>query len=247
MRRNVRVKHAALAINFKASDCWLAAFINRFGFSWRRSTNRKTKSVNDRLRAVRLYLARFARRLARHAHQPAARASAVAVDALAPPQPSMPYAMRIDAHHRLNVDQVPFTLDIDARYTYADQGSKAVHVAGGHGQHRDSRFGTLQVMVNLSAEARLQPKAVVVFRGQGNVSQQELDARTSRVSLCIFKRRCVIRNIPPRPHTQHAGVDGRRALCMQWLHDQLSDYVTQLRARSAATPTTKRCCCSSTA
>ena len=166
MRRHVAAKYdAAKAATFKASASWLAAFVSRFAFSWRRATNRKSKTVADRLPAVRLYFARLARRLARHVRPPVIVGSMMPSSTLS--LPIAPYTMGISQQCRLNVDQVPFEFESDARYTYADKGSNAVHVAGAHGQHKDSRFGTFQVLINLSGVKQLQPQLVVVFRGKG--------------------------------------------------------------------------------
>jgi hypothetical protein len=151
MRRHMHDKHPNEVDSFKASNSWLRAFVRRFGFAWRRATNRKAKTVDDRLPAVRRYIARLARRLARHAPPTAVNAGADA-----------PPPMGIAATLRLNVDQTPFNLDIDGRYTYSDSGATGVQVAAGHGQHRDSRFGTLQVMIDLGGETRLQPKVFVL-------------------------------------------------------------------------------------
>ena len=151
MRRYMLEKHPLEVDLFKASNSWLRVFVRRFGFAWRRATNRKAKSVNDRLPAVRRYFARLARRLARHAPSTAVNAGADA-----------PPPMGIVANLRLNVDQTPFNLDIDGRYTHDESGAKGVQVAAGHGQHRDSRFGTVQVMIILSGETRLQPKVIVL-------------------------------------------------------------------------------------
>jgi hypothetical protein len=187
MRVNVTAKYdAATASTFKASDCWLAAFVSRFGFAWRRATNRKSKTIDDRLPAVRLYLSRLARRLRRHVRP------AVEGDVQSPSAsvqvPADPHPMGIPSALRLNVDQSPLNLDIDGRYTYDEKGAKAVHVVARHGQHKDSRDATLQILINLSGVRQLQPAVVLVFRGQGRVSQAELDAYDKRVLVYYQKK-----------------------------------------------------------
>ena len=212
MRRHVAAMYdAGKAATFKATNPWLCGFVARFALSWRRATNRKSKSVISRLPAVKLYLARLARRLARHA-----RPAIVGPPCTPPsrvPLPPGSYATGIAPWCRVNVDQVPFEFESDVRYTYDDKGAKAVHVAGAHGQHKESRFGTLQLMVNLSGVAELQPQLVIVFRGQGlKVKQQELDAYDKRVKV-YFQRK--------------AWMDD--ALCLRWLNEVFAPYEQRLR------------------
>lgn len=74
MRRFIAEKFSPIEANkAKLTAPWRIGFTTRFGFSWRRATNRKPKSIVERLPAVRRYFARLARRLARHAqHGPQA-------------------------------------------------------------------------------------------------------------------------------------------------------------------------------
>ena len=212
MRRHVNALHAAdKAVTFKASNRWLGAFCNRFAFAHRRATNRKSKPVAERLPAVRRYIARLARRLARHVRAPI-------VGPLQPPLledlPVSPYPMGIESYCRVNVDQSPFEFDSDMSRTYCTKGNKAVHVASAHGQHKESRFGTFQILVNLSGIRELQPKLVIVFRGQGRVKQQELDAYDKRV-IVYFQRK--------------AWMDD--ALCLRWLHEVYAPYEKDVRKK----------------
>lgn len=211
IRRHVAALYSAEEVKtFKASNRWLGAFCNRFAFAIRRATNRKSKPVAARLPLVRRYIARLPRRLARHARAPI-------VGPLQPPLLDLPvasYPMGIESYCRVNVDQSPFEFDSDMSRTYCTKGNKAVHVASAHGQHKESRFGTFQILVNLSGIRELQPKLVIVFRGQGNVKQQELDAYDKRV-IVFFQRK--------------AWMDD--ALCLRWLHEVYAPYEKDVRSK----------------
>lgn len=138
---------------FTAKQGWLFRFTKRWKISLRRKTNVQKKPVADRLPLIKRFFAVFRIMLLSHSKKAA-----------------FDNAWSI-YKHRWSLDQVPFCI-MDAKATYANQGSAFVHIASNNGSSDAKRFGTLQVLCrNKAHDATLprggQPRLCMCFRGKG--------------------------------------------------------------------------------
>ena len=66
---------------------------------------------------------------------------------------------------RYNTDQVPFMFANQPTTTYADKGSKTVHVLQPQGEANSKRFCTVQLTLRMEGEQVVPP--IIIFAGQG--------------------------------------------------------------------------------
>jgi hypothetical protein len=76
---------------------------------------------------------------------------------------------RFGPSQRLNVDQVPFVLDNNARRAFVQAGDELCQVSGQPGA--DKRFGTLQIAIHPGDLP--QPRLTIIFCGAGHVKAKE--------------------------------------------------------------------------
>eukprot|EP00918_Siedleckia_nematoides_P044990 GHVU01098415.1.p1 GENE.GHVU01098415.1~~GHVU01098415.1.p1 ORF type:complete len:694 (+),score=72.64 GHVU01098415.1:84-2165(+) len=130
---------------FRGSRGWLQNFCRRFNVVWRRRTNSKNKTADERFPAIQQWLARLRRRLARGAE-------------------TAEWG-RWPLDTRWNVDQVPISVDSGGTHTYSSEGARTVAVRGRKNANRDAaRFCTCQLLVRLDGHAAFM---TVLFRGTG--------------------------------------------------------------------------------
>jgi hypothetical protein len=129
---------------FKASRHWRSAFMHRRGFSVRKKTNSKTKSVMERVPLLLAWTRRY-----RHRLQTGEQHGGV-------------YGA-FDLLHRFNVDQVPLPFVIGADHTVEVKGADFVQIKS-PGDYLAKRQATLQVMFRADGT---QPCLAIIFRGKG--------------------------------------------------------------------------------
>eukprot|EP00918_Siedleckia_nematoides_P085046 GHVU01187001.1.p1 GENE.GHVU01187001.1~~GHVU01187001.1.p1 ORF type:complete len:737 (-),score=61.65 GHVU01187001.1:556-2766(-) len=135
----------AAAEAFLGSRGWLQNLCRRFNIVWRRRTNSKNKTAEERFPSIQRWLARLLRRLARNAKECT--------------------WGRWELHARWNVDQVPISIDSGGGQTYDVMGKRTVMVRGRKNASRDlARFCTCQLLVRLDGGAAYM---TVLFRGTG--------------------------------------------------------------------------------
>lgn len=192
MKAAVRQVHPnqTAAQSFMASSTWLQKFLRRHDLVERRATNKKELSVLDRLLKVQ----KWHKRLQRD----------VTVDT-----PADPVFGKYRPENIMNSDQVPFSIGDVLKTTYAKKGASTVRIASQ--KSSDKRFATLQLCVSLGGKTQCAP--MVIFKGQGNITQAERDQYDSRVHVMFQKK---------------AWMDGK--IFKAWIEGPLKDHVDVLPA-----------------
>eukprot|EP00918_Siedleckia_nematoides_P055720 GHVU01121604.1.p1 GENE.GHVU01121604.1~~GHVU01121604.1.p1 ORF type:complete len:624 (-),score=76.37 GHVU01121604.1:235-2106(-) len=146
MKMAVAAAHGmGVAETFRGSRGWLLRFCRRFNVVWRRRTNAKSKTAEERFPAIQRWLARLRRRLTRGAAEAE--------------------WGRWPLDSRWNVDQVPISVDTGGSQSYDSAGAKVVAVRSRKNANRDAaRFCTCQLLVRLDGHAAFM---TVLFRGTG--------------------------------------------------------------------------------
>lgn len=135
---------------------------------------------------------------------------------------------------RLNVDQVPLPFVNDMDYTYEEKGAKRVAINQG-GAALSKRMCTGQLCfrgvepteadATSKAEYKkllLQPAPCIIFRGQGNVKPEELDAYPE--DLVVLWQKC-------------AWVD--RPIALDWVDKVIKPFMASQRAAGVADESTR--------
>jgi hypothetical protein len=166
MLRAVRALYTSTRASlFTASSGWLQRFLIRFDLRPRRATNRKEKSVMDRLPKVQRWHKRWQYFISHGG------SNHVSFGRYLP-------------QNVLNSDQVPVRASEMSDVTYEKRGADTVRIAQQKGS--DKRMATLQVCVSLDGSAtnrKPQPKIAIIFKGKGNISAAERAAYDPRVDV----------------------------------------------------------------
>ena len=167
MRRFVRdtAKDDPTANAFKASSGWFADFKARYGYTTRRRTNKKSKSVFDRLPLVKKFHKTWQAEVSK------------------PGGANDPVYGKYVPSSIFNADQSPICLQEGGSATLELRGADVVRIATKDAG--DKRFATLQIMVRLDGDKAApvaQPPITIIFKGQGKrISAEERNAWDSRV------------------------------------------------------------------
>jgi hypothetical protein len=172
MRRAVQDHYAGdlRAASFKVSRSWLYNFLNRHDLRPRRSTNKKDISVEDRLPKVRKWHKRFQRHVSQGDEED-------------------PIFGRYKPANIMNSDQVPLCIADMMNATYDKRGKSTVRVAVQ--KNSDKRLATLQISVSLdgcATDIKPQCKPTLIFKGKGQISQDERDQYDARVTVMFQEK-----------------------------------------------------------
>jgi hypothetical protein len=140
---------------FVASQTWLSRFVRRHGLKLRRGTNKKEKSLEERLPQIRKFhkgLQNFVSKAPTHGVFGA-----------------------VHPNNVFNVDQTPVCLSESSRMTYTRAGETWIGIADKGSS--DKRFATITLALRLSgspANPIPQPRLSVIFKGSGKrISAEE--------------------------------------------------------------------------
>ena len=159
------------ASSFKASRNWFQRFKKRHQISLWNRTNKKNISSEDCRETIQM----FHRSLRKSLKTSRQRNANAHVD---------PKWGRWLPENRYNVDQVPLPFVVNHGQTYADKGSKQVWVSQPT-SGLDKRQATLQLCIRGSGKQPVKP--AIVFRGKGNVAQDEKSQYDSRIDIYFQK------------------------------------------------------------
>ena len=147
------------AKKFRGSDNWFQRFQKRHGICLRRRTNKKKDAAVQGKETIQMF-----HRDLRKAIQSKRRINkSTVVD--------RKYGRWLP-QNRYNVDQVPLPFVVDQEKTYDLKGAAQVWVAQ-PASGLDKRQATLQLCIR--AEGTQNVKPAIIFRGKGNITQQEKD------------------------------------------------------------------------
>jgi hypothetical protein len=213
------------AQRFKASGGWLQDFAQRYNLSVRRQTNKKTKSLEERLHLVR----RFHKLLEKYISDEASRGP----DSTFSYHPWMVF----------NADQSPIALHETRNVTYETRGKDVVQIAQREGGEK--RFATLQVCVHFDND-KPQPRIMIIFQGQGKrIRPEERAAWDKRVHVTFQRkawmdgelmRRWVDEVLLPHLNATDPSPDRRAILFLDNLAAQSSEEIREHLAANEVKP-----------
>ena len=142
---------------FMRSEGWVSGFCKRFRICDRAMTNKKTSSVLERLPEIRKfhqYLIYFLPRMSTNGSLQCAKYG------------------RFAARNRYHMDQIPLPFVFSSKRTLHLKGSSEVPIRHPHGSGLEKRQCTLQLCIRAEGPQNIRP--LIIFRGQGHVSADEL-------------------------------------------------------------------------
>jgi len=159
------------AAKFKGSNNWFQRFKKRHRIVLRRRTNKKKLCADDGRETIQ----KFHRDLRRSLRTSRRRNKSSTID---------PKYGRWMPRHRYNVDQVPLPFVNEQDKTYETLGATQVWVSQ-PSAGLDKRQATLQLCIRATGVQNVKP--ALVFRGKGNVSNEEKEKYDKRVDVYFQK------------------------------------------------------------